>query len=253
MVAGADLAILPGSRSTVADLAWLRERGLADALTGPGPEERSRARDLRRLPDAGGADRRRRGIPRRPGAGPRSAAGLDHLRGPQGARTSGRHAGRVTSSTRTRSTMASPSTCHRATRAVPGRVPARIGLGHDVARRLRERRLPARLAHHDRRGRALGLATRSRRTRIRRPTGDHDQHLGRRGRVAPRSGDDQVDDGSRQVTLGHRHRQRQSRPPDRRSREGDERRRPVPGRRQGCAKHDLAELRRRALPRGDRP
>ena len=28
----ADLAVLPGSRATVADLAWLRERGLADAL-----------------------------------------------------------------------------------------------------------------------------------------------------------------------------------------------------------------------------
>jgi adenosylcobyric acid synthase len=31
-VATADLAIIPGSRSTVADLAWLRERGLADAV-----------------------------------------------------------------------------------------------------------------------------------------------------------------------------------------------------------------------------
>jgi adenosylcobyric acid synthase len=32
VVAGADLAVLPGSRSTVGDLAWLRERGLADVL-----------------------------------------------------------------------------------------------------------------------------------------------------------------------------------------------------------------------------
>ena len=32
-VIDADLAILPGSRATVADLAWLRERGLADAVT----------------------------------------------------------------------------------------------------------------------------------------------------------------------------------------------------------------------------
>jgi adenosylcobyric acid synthase len=31
-VAGADLAVLPGSRATVADLAWLRSSGLADAL-----------------------------------------------------------------------------------------------------------------------------------------------------------------------------------------------------------------------------
>ncbi len=32
-VADADLVILPGTRATVADLAWLRERGLADAIT----------------------------------------------------------------------------------------------------------------------------------------------------------------------------------------------------------------------------
>jgi adenosylcobyric acid synthase len=31
-IAGADLVILPGSRATVADLAWLRERGLAAAV-----------------------------------------------------------------------------------------------------------------------------------------------------------------------------------------------------------------------------
>jgi adenosylcobyric acid synthase len=31
-LAGADLLILPGSKSTMADLAWLRERGVADAL-----------------------------------------------------------------------------------------------------------------------------------------------------------------------------------------------------------------------------
>jgi adenosylcobyric acid synthase len=37
-LADADLVVLPGSRATVADLAWLRERGLADAIT-----ERARA------------------------------------------------------------------------------------------------------------------------------------------------------------------------------------------------------------------
>ncbi len=35
-VADADLVILPGSRATVADLAWLRERGLADAIMARG-------------------------------------------------------------------------------------------------------------------------------------------------------------------------------------------------------------------------
>jgi adenosylcobyric acid synthase len=33
-VAGADLAVLPGSRSTVSDLEWLRRRGLAEAIEG---------------------------------------------------------------------------------------------------------------------------------------------------------------------------------------------------------------------------
>ncbi len=33
VVAGADLAVLPGTRSTVDDLAWLRDRGLAEAIT----------------------------------------------------------------------------------------------------------------------------------------------------------------------------------------------------------------------------
>ena len=33
VVAGADLAVLPGSRATVSDLAWLRRTGLADAVT----------------------------------------------------------------------------------------------------------------------------------------------------------------------------------------------------------------------------
>ena len=33
-LADADLVVLPGSRATVADLAWLRDRGLAGAITG---------------------------------------------------------------------------------------------------------------------------------------------------------------------------------------------------------------------------
>ena len=33
-LADADLVVLPGSRATVADLAWVRERGLADVITG---------------------------------------------------------------------------------------------------------------------------------------------------------------------------------------------------------------------------
>jgi adenosylcobyric acid synthase len=33
-IAGADLAVLPGSRATVTDLQWLRERGIAEAIAG---------------------------------------------------------------------------------------------------------------------------------------------------------------------------------------------------------------------------
>ncbi len=39
-VAEADLVVLPGSRSTLADLAWLRERGLADAIVARAREGR---------------------------------------------------------------------------------------------------------------------------------------------------------------------------------------------------------------------
>ena len=162
VVAGADLAILPGSRSTVADLTWLREHGLADALT-----DRAR-RNAPVLGICGGyqmlADQidDDGGVPRRPRSGPRAAARHRSPSGPQGARSSGRHAGPVTSSTRTRSTTASRHGPERR-RAVPGRLPARSGLGHDVARHLRERRLPPRLAHHDRRRSASSaMATRSR-------------------------------------------------------------------------------------------
>ena len=52
-LAGADLVILPGSKSTAADLAWLRalrpRRGDRGARA---PEAKPRARHLRRLPDA---------------------------------------------------------------------------------------------------------------------------------------------------------------------------------------------------------
>ena len=71
-LADADLVVLPGTRATVADLAWLRERGLDRAIVAPRRARRAGARDLRRLPDARGPDRRprrRRGRRRVAGAG----------------------------------------------------------------------------------------------------------------------------------------------------------------------------------------
>ena len=51
-LADADLVVLPGTRATVADLAWLRERGLAAVIADAGPGRAAGARHLRRLPDA---------------------------------------------------------------------------------------------------------------------------------------------------------------------------------------------------------
>ena len=74
----ADLLVLPGSRSTASDLAWLRERGLAEVVArrvrgrSPGP------RHLRRLPDARRTRSRttsRERVRRRAGPGPPAGAG----------------------------------------------------------------------------------------------------------------------------------------------------------------------------------
>ncbi len=51
-VADADLVVLPGTRSTVADLAWLRGQGLDVAIARHVGRRPGRARRLRRLPDA---------------------------------------------------------------------------------------------------------------------------------------------------------------------------------------------------------
>lgn len=48
-IAAADLVILPGTRSTLDDLSWLRDRGLAEAIADPGAARRPSAGDLRRL------------------------------------------------------------------------------------------------------------------------------------------------------------------------------------------------------------
>ena len=76
-LADADLVVLPGTRATVADLAWLRSRGLDAALAGRAAEWQAAARHLRRLPDARDGHRRRGRERRRACRGSRPAAGAD--------------------------------------------------------------------------------------------------------------------------------------------------------------------------------
>ena len=64
-LADADLVVVPGTRGTVRALAWLRERGLADALARRAAEGRPGARHLRRVPDARRAHRGRGRVARR--------------------------------------------------------------------------------------------------------------------------------------------------------------------------------------------
>ena len=68
-----DLIIIPGTKSTVADLAWLRERGLADAILAKRAKGTPGARNLRRLPDARHACDRREAASRRAPTSTRSA------------------------------------------------------------------------------------------------------------------------------------------------------------------------------------
>ena len=56
-VADADLVVLPGTRSTVSDLSWLRRTGLAQGDRRSGTTWCAGTRDLRRIPDAGASDR----------------------------------------------------------------------------------------------------------------------------------------------------------------------------------------------------
>ena len=153
VVADADLAVLPGTRTTVADLAWLRQTGLADAVRARAAAERPGAGDLRRLPDARADHRgRRRGWQRDDRrAGP--AAGRGSLRGGQDVGPSGRELARAVRWRRTRSTTAWPYVIMTARLSRSWTAGGRVGLGHDVARRPGERRVPALLARRDRGGR----------------------------------------------------------------------------------------------------
>ena len=143
-LADADLVVLPGTRATVTDLAWLRERGLAAAIA-----ERAQA-GLPVLGICGGyqmlAGQIEDRVESRAGqvAGPGAAPGPGRVRpgkapGPSrghGARPAGR---RVRDPSRSRP-------AHRpGRRALPGRLPGRAGrrgVGHELAWHAGERRLP---------------------------------------------------------------------------------------------------------------
>ena len=74
-LADPDLVVLPGTKSTVGDLDWLRSRRLDRALAGllRSPGAPGGARDLRRLPDARAPHRRRRPGWSRPRWSPRGS------------------------------------------------------------------------------------------------------------------------------------------------------------------------------------
>ena len=72
-LADADVVVIPGSKATVSDLDWLRERGLADGIAAHARQRQAGARHLRRLPDAVPAHRRPGRIRRRRRRGPRTA------------------------------------------------------------------------------------------------------------------------------------------------------------------------------------
>ena len=100
-LADADVVVIPGSKATVADLAWLRDRGLADGVVAHAAIGQAGAGHLRRLPDAVPAHRRPRGVRGRRRRGARSARRRHRVRARQDAA-----APRQSRCTATRSTTA---------------------------------------------------------------------------------------------------------------------------------------------------
>ena len=82
-LADADLVVLPGSRATVADLAWLRERGLAAAIADRARAGRPVLGICGGYQMLAGADRRPGRIAPRPGGRARAAAGAGDVRASQ--------------------------------------------------------------------------------------------------------------------------------------------------------------------------
>ncbi len=159
-LADADLVILPGTRATVADLAWLRERGLAAAVT-----ERAR-RGQPVLGICGGYQMLAREIddPVESACGrggrPGSAAGAGDVRERQGAGAAERHRLRGR-----RARVRDPPRGGHGRAAgrgpVPRRLPVDSRVGHDLARDAGVRRVPAGLPDRGRRAGRAGLHRRA--------------------------------------------------------------------------------------------
>ena len=79
-LADADLVVLPGTRGTVRALAWLRERGLADAIAAARRQGRPVLGICGGFQMLGRTHRRRGRVAGRHGAGPRAAAGPGPVR-----------------------------------------------------------------------------------------------------------------------------------------------------------------------------
>ena len=180
-ITDADLVILPGSRATVADLAWLRDRGLADAVAARA------ARGGPVLGICGGYQMLAAEIRDDVESGAGLVPGLGLL------------PATVTFGTakvlglRQESADGEPVTGYEIHHGVvtvdggepfPGGCSAGAVLRHHVARDLRERRVPPRAAPPGRRGGRAVVRARSRHVRQR--PGAATRHARRPGRRAPR-------------------------------------------------------------------
>ena len=169
-LADADLVVLPGSRATVADLAWLRERGLDAAIT-------ARARAGRPvLGICGGyqmlADRIDDRVESRLGL----VNGLGLLPAPGGLRggqAAGppRGPGARRAGDRVRDPLRDRRSHRPGRRAVPGWLPGRRRVGDKLARRAGERRVQARVPGRSGGPGAPGLRPRARHGFRRGPAG----------------------------------------------------------------------------------
>ena len=169
-LADADLVVLPGTRATVADLAWLRATGLADAVL---PARRRRAcrcsasAAATRCWPARSPTTSSRGPAPSPGSGCCPPTSGSARRRPSAGR-SGTRPGRAGARLRD-----PPRRGHRRRRrrAVPRRRPRRLGVRDDVARGAGERRLPPGVPRRGRRARRPPLRARPRHRLRRRPRG----------------------------------------------------------------------------------
>ena len=163
-LADADLVVLPGTRATVRDLAWLRERGLDRALRPAGRRGPADPGDLRRLPDARPGGHRPGGERPRDRARARPAAGGDHLRGRQDPAPAPGHRRRAAGRRLRDPPRGDPGRGRRAAAGRRGRDPrglrGRGGHRHLLARPVRARPVPPPLPGRGRRPGRAGLAAR---------------------------------------------------------------------------------------------